>query len=243
MGLNAKKWRSWGVSTIGPQHARAGLPNQDAWLARRYAWGNVLAVSDGLGSRPRSHVGARAACRAVAAAARITQRGSATHVPRLLSLVHALWAGSIDADDLGDFSATCLFALRCRGRMLLAQLGDGLVAACRRDGEVILISELKEDSFSNITSCLGSQHEPQSWRTAELAAEECQAVLLMTDGISDDLLPEMQVDFVREVHATHRDLSPGYRGKELRRWLGAWPVPGHADDKTIACVFSDGGCQ
>jgi len=29
----------------------------------------------------------------------------------------------------------------------------------------------------------------------------------------------------------------------IRKMLNEWPVPGHSDDKTIACLFKKGGSQ
>ena len=63
-------WNSWGASVIGPLHVKAGIPNQDSWMARRYKWGNVVVVSDGLGSKAHSDHGSKAACLAVFEAAK-----------------------------------------------------------------------------------------------------------------------------------------------------------------------------
>ena len=67
-------WRSWGHSMIGPLHQKNGLPNQDAWLARHYSWGDVVVVSDGLGSKPHADTGAKMACRAVCEAAKLSEK-------------------------------------------------------------------------------------------------------------------------------------------------------------------------
>jgi serine/threonine protein phosphatase PrpC len=235
--MKAEKWKSWGLTMKGPKHFREGLPNQDAWLARHYLRGDVLVVSDGLGSKPKSHLGSRAACRATAAAARIYFESPATPVQDFLLLVHSLWLVMIDGDDAENFGATCLFAVRSRGEILLAQLGDGLIGLCKTNGETVLVSEEKKDSFANITSCLGKTHQSEQWRALRFDAEDCEAVALMTDGISEDLRAESQTDFVRELYLSHKDLAPGPRSLELRRWLRKWPVPGHFDDKTVSCLF------
>ena len=68
--------------------------------------------------------------------------------------------------------------------MILSQLGDGLAGVCMRDGEIILIKDEEDDSFVNMTACLGENHRPNLWRSRRLQADECQAVFLMSDGIS-----------------------------------------------------------
>ncbi len=65
-----------------PLHVKAGIPNQDSWRARRYKWGNVVVVSDGLGSKAHSDHGSKAACLAVFEAARNYQ-----NTLRLLSVM------------------------------------------------------------------------------------------------------------------------------------------------------------
>lgn len=121
--------------------------------------------------------------------------------------------------------------------MLLAQLGDGLIGFCKTNGETVLLSEEKKDSFSNLTSCLGNKHQSDKWRTSRFDAGDCEAVVIMTDGISEDLRADRQTDFVREIYHSHKDLASRPRSLELRRWLRKWPVPGHSDDKTVSCLF------
>ena len=63
-------WQMMGSSVRGPAHRRAGQPNQDAWLSRQNRAFALAVIADGLGSRPHAAAGSRAACRAVAEAAR-----------------------------------------------------------------------------------------------------------------------------------------------------------------------------
>ena len=72
---------------------------------------------------------------------------------------------------------------------------------------------------------------------------ECRAVVICTDGISDDLLPDKQMIFAQELNSTYADLGSEDRNRDLKRWLKEWPVPGHSDDKTIACLYKKRGAQ
>lgn len=66
------------------------------------------------------------------------------------------------------------------------------------------------------------------------------AVVLCTDGISDDLLPEKKMIFTKELYSTYANMESEERKRDLKRWLNEWPVPGHSDDKTIASLFKKG---
>jgi len=236
--LNNNAFKSWGASLIGPSHLKLGLPNQDAWMSRHYSWGDVVTVSDGLGSRPRSNVGAKAACLSVFEAAKAYHICPEAKIEDILRLVHSHWLVKIAPLEPHECSATCLFVIRLSGKCLLAQLGDGLIAVCGKSSdEPIFLNDNKEDSFSNFTYGLGLEFMPDQWQTRTVMTEHCNAFVLCTDGISDDLLPEKQSVFARELYLSYRDCSYQKRTSDLYRWLKNWPVPGHSDDKTVACLF------
>jgi serine/threonine protein phosphatase PrpC len=223
---------------IGPSHIRLGLPNQDAWISRSYSWGNVVVVSDGLGSRPKSDVGSKAVCKSVIEAAKHYHNCPEAQIDDVLGLIHSLWLMKISPFEPDECCATCLFVIRFNGKCLLAQLGDGLIAVCGNgDNESIFLNDSKQDSFSNLTFCLGHKFRPEQWKTSTIQSDQCQAVILCTDGISDDLLPNKQSEFAKEIYLSYRNYSSCQRINELHGWLKNWPVPGHSDDKTVACLF------
>lgn len=236
--MKGNTWNIWGASVTGPMHLDLGLPNQDSWMSRHYSWGEVVAVSDGLGSRPRSEVGSQAACLSVFEAAKAYRRNPEAGVEDILRLVHSHWLVKIAPYEPSECSATCLFVIRTNGNCLLAQLGDGLIAAYGTDSrESILLIDRKQDSFSNLTHSLGNRFKPNQWQCRTVAAESFKAFVLCTDGISDDLIIDRQIDFTRELYLTYSECGYQKRTHEVYRWLKDWPVPGHSDDKTIACLF------
>ena len=237
-------WSSWGVSAIGPLHVRTGIPNQDSWMARRYKWGNVVVVSDGLGSKAHSDFGSKAACFAVIEAAKSYQKDPNAKIIDILRLIHAYWLVQTAPFSPSDCSATCLFAIQIEGVITLGRLGDGMIAVSGKSKKSsFIMDENKQDSFSNFTNSLQQEFKPGQWETATVESDECKAVVLCTDGISDDLLPEKQMSFAEELCSTYKDLNAVKRHKDIKRWLSEWPVPGHTDDKTIACLFKKGGLQ
>lgn len=237
-------WNTWGASVIGPLHVKAGIPNQDSWMARRYKWGNVVVVSDGLGSKAHSDHGSKAACLAVFEAAKSYRNTPDANIVDILRLIHANWLVKIAPYSSTDCSATCLFTIQIEGIITLGRLGDGMIAALGKTGENhLILSDNKQDSFSNYTNSLQQEFKPDQWETATIESAACNAVVLCTDGISDDLLPEKQMVFAQELYSTYADLESEERKRDLKRWLNEWPVPGHSDDKTIACLFKKGASQ
>jgi len=225
-------WNSWGCSVRGPRHKRESLPNQDAWKSKSGSWGNVLVVSDGLGSKTLSHIGSKAACYAVIEAARYFAAHCAAPIETIPPLIHSLWRINLGSYDVRECCATCLFAMQISDRVILGRLGDGLIAALGDQETPVFMTDEKEDSFSNITDCLSENFHLKLWELKEISASLYPHIMLCTDGVSEDLTVEGREIFSREVFKNGSDLA------ELRRTLVKWPVPGHSDDKTIACLVN-----
>lgn len=66
-------WQHYGCSVIGPGHIRRKLPNQDCYYGEHGTWGEMIAVCDGMGSCPLSHIGSHSACQAVYETAAVWQ--------------------------------------------------------------------------------------------------------------------------------------------------------------------------
>src|SRR5690606_36708505 len=107
----------------------------------------------------------------------------------------------------------------------------------------LVLSDNKKNSFSNCTNSPQQEIRPDKRETATIESAACNAVVLCTDGISDDLLPEKQMVFAQELYSTYADLESEERKRDLKCWLNEWPVPGYSDDKSIACLFKKGGPQ
>lgn len=229
---------AWGCSVRGPLHVRLRIPNQDAWLARKYVWGRVLAVADGLGSKPHSDVGSRAVCRAVARAARECVAGGREYMrSNITGLIHRHWLEGLCGYTPGECAATCLFAVLHGGVLTLGRLGDGMVVATGRNGNAdTLLMEDKAGAFSNMTHCLHGGECPRGWELLQLPAESCAHVLLSTDGVADDLAPGTHTAFARGLLEAYGNMPRAAAYRDLRSALIHWPRPGHTDDKTIAIM-------
>lgn len=229
----------FGATVCGPGHVAEGLPNQDAWGRGRIGPTRVVVVSDGMGSRPHAREGARAACKAVVDAVRQWRRHPEAPVDVLLGLVHLLWRARVAPRAPEDCACTCLFAVvEPDGSGITAQLGDGLVVL-RDSGGITTLATRADRGFANETCALGATARLSAWNRLPLE-KRARSLVLCTDGVADDLLPERLGAFVDWLIADIRLEFPAKRRRMIERELRAWPTPNHLDDKTIAVVHVPG---
>lgn len=223
-----------GASVRGPAHAASRDCNQDALGLWGWQRGQIATVCDGLGSRPLSHIGSRLAC---LAARRILRSGAPWDDPK--ALVGQIYRNWLHALPVAPSCAPCtllLAACRPDGDTLVAQLGDGLLAY-RAAGRFGVLGP-ERTGFSNQTKALGISRSWADWHVARLRlSEPGDGVVLMTDGISDDLVQTRREAFLAMLRSSCEWRSRRQSRAWLRRHLEDWPTPQHGDDKTIAMIF------
>jgi serine/threonine protein phosphatase PrpC len=224
-----------GASVIGPRHLDLREPNQDALALAGWRSGWIAAVADGLGSRSRSDLGARRACQVSRRILRAAPRRF--DLTATLPLIHQKWLEAIEPTTPRDAATTLLLVrVSAEGEIHAAQLGDGLLLV-KRGGEFCRITP-ERTAYGNQTWALESAHMHEKWSTAEgLLTEPGDGVVLMTDGVADDLEPGQLADFF---DALYQDLITRNR-RRGRRWLQSelddWATPLHSDDKTLVAIF------
>lgn len=220
-----------GASVRGPAHQLDGSPNQDALCVSGLTGGWCIAVADGLGSRPLSHLGSRKAVQLFRQLVR-QQRGISHE-----SIAHNLrdaWRAHF-GERYRLHETTCLWAwVNDQGHGAAGQVGDGLLLV-RSRGVFRVVTDVRQ-GFGNQTTTLAQPAEADCSLTFALC-QPGDGVLLMTDGISDDLIPEQLEPFFDAIY--QRQLSSSKR--RMRQWLtrelNGWSTPRHGDDKTIAGIF------
>ncbi|WP_261429899.1 PP2C family serine/threonine-protein phosphatase [Xiamenia xianingshaonis] len=235
-------WSSFGASVIGPGHVRAQMPNQDAWCSFNHSYCKGIAVSDGLGSKQFSHYGSAAACMSVERAVYETWIDDNESIDEdFLERIKGYWLDYIRPLSPKTAAATCIFGIVYQSKVWIGLLGDGCAAMVKNSGEVVLITDNKAGSFSNMTEALSPNTRSDDWKFAYSPEDSCSAVVLCTDGISDDMPDEETLkSFVREFSKSQLDSSAVFSAREARRMLEDWPTPKHTDDKTIACLLRKG---
>lgn len=224
-----------GASVIGPRHLDLGEPNQDAMVLAGCRGGWIAAAADGLGSRARSDLGARSACQVTRRILRATS--SSFDLPATLPLIHQQWLKAIGPTPPRDAATTLLFGrVTDQGEVHAAQLGDGLLLV-KCAGEFRRVTP-ERTAYGNQTWALESTHLQDKWSyTKGRFTEPGDGVVLMTDGVADDLEPAHLADFF---DALYQDVSTRNR-RRGRRWLQSelndWVTPLHSDDKTLVAIF------
>lgn len=234
--------QSFGVSLRGPLHIQEQMPNQDAWLAVRSAFGSLIVVCDGLGSRPNSHVGAKSACVAVRDSSRHWAKSDHAPVTSLLRLIRSLWEVYVAPNNPEECATTCLFALALKsGRLIVAALGDGLALIRLPDGRIDQIID-RQKAFSNQTQALGTPHTLSDWSVRDYEFfPSGAATLLATDGIADDLNTDRLSEFTHWLLHEYGTMPQRVRQRQLSKALLNWPTPKHQDDKTLAVLWHVSG--
>lgn len=224
-------------SVRGPAHIRDDLPCQDAWLALARSAASLAVVCDGMGSRPLAREGARAATIATRDAWRAWCRSSVGAADDLVRLLEVHWRLRLGSIDPGAAATTCLlYAEDGHGRALVAQLGDGVVARRSRDGRVHLHPS-RNQAFGGLTHALGCPHSLADWSIVlNEPLRPGDAILLATDGVSDDLEPERIGDLIS--WAVEEIGGQAHAHRLLRAELRNWPVPRHQDDKTLLVMWN-----
>lgn len=235
----------YGASVRGPRNRSEGRVNQDAWARAAGPFGDLIAVCDGMGSRPNADVGARAACKAAKKSVRLWPGTASSADPRhLVRLVEVLWRLELTPRAASDCASTCTLALRePDGHILIAGLGDGLAVLMHGSGSLSSFGGRSSGAFGDETLALGTPHRIDDWWISVEPPGAGRTVVLATDGVADDIDTNRLAGFVDWLATDIGSLDPGPRWRLLQRELLNWPVPHHVDDKTIAILRERAGGQ
>tara|TARA_R110002167_G_C12704686_1_gene654211 strand:+ start:1149 stop:1853 length:705 start_codon:yes stop_codon:yes gene_type:complete len=230
------KLAATGSSVIGPAHKQDHIPNQDAVMIHGIRGGWCIAVCDGLGSRALSHIGSQKAAHLVRSALRQQNpERQPSFVLHESQKIQQSWLSKFQGNSR-PYETTCLWAhVLPNGTGVAAQIGDGLLLI-KANGQLHVITP-QRDGFGNQTQTL-SQATANDWATAEFQlSQPGDGVLLMTDGISDDVIAD-QLEGLFDVVYQQLKSSNKRRCKQwLTKELEEWTTPKHGDDKSIAGIF------
>ena len=220
---------------IGPGNLREKKLNQDAVMHRFWKNNWCIAVCDGMGSKPLSHIGSSLACQSVYEVLKHCDFSLAEK--EVAKKIYMYWLKLLKNKNIlpTDAATTCLFAWGNRqGNVRLFQLGDGAIYYQSESfGHVGVKSD---DLFSNQTNALGYSKKWDDWSYKEIdLTDPNHGIILMTDGISEDLLNERRFTSALIQKATLHSVRR--LKKYIQHELIHWPTPQHSDDKSIGIVF------
>lgn len=217
----------------GPGHILYNLPNQDACSYFKLSGGELLVVSDGVGSKPHSDVGSKAVVKSVFDAAKKFSQFPQANAYQLIKLIHDYWELYILPYNREDCAATCLFTLLLdSGRCVMGQIGDGGIYF-KLGSEHFVLCET-DDDYANVTTPITSVRSVKDWALQDFNVTEDFAVLLCTDGVSEDLPKPLRYEYIDHLLT---EIQPMKKQKKknssIRRKLINWGNPHNQDDKSI----------
>jgi len=228
--MNGNKWKGWGISEIGPLHIKENIPNQDAYIVKKYKWGIVGVVCDGLGSKKYSHIGSNALVKSVVEASKLFDFEN-VNIKLFEPLLKSLWDISIFPHNSNETATTLLFSIIKNNKIYVGKIGDGAIAIF---GKKSFILDEKKTSFTNYTTPFGRDSKIEWYIFDEV---EIDYIVICSDGISEDLKKDKLLDFFKNYVESYKNIQPNKRIYEIKQWLKNWPVKGHSDDKTIVSLI------
>lgn len=221
------------MSVIGPSHLVLKVPNQDASASKMYKGRWAVAVADGMGSRALSHLGSKLATDI--SVNTCLDRGADISDRDLITDIYTKWLSELKINNISPNDAVTTLMLvwgNSKGEYRYIQLGDGVICS------IITNHSISRDNlFSNETTGLGLSRKFSDWQvgSGKLLKNINQGLVLMTDGISEDI--EDYVGFCNSLIRRAQRMSARATKKQLKGLLNNWPTPHHTDDKTIAVVL------
>ena len=221
-----------GTSVRGPAHQQDDEPNQDAVGIYGLRGGWCIAVADGLGSRSKSHLGSRKAVNLLRQIMRGAEMLVAAEVTPELRVA---WLNHFGTD-YHDYETTCLWAcVEASGHGVIGQVGDGLLLV--RSAGVFNVMSTPRRGYSNHTETLAQRAHLDSCSARVALTQPGDGVLMMTDGIADDLIPDQLESFFNAIYQRIRQCSKRRTRRWLTQELNGWSTPNHGDDKSLAGIF------
>lgn len=148
------------------------------------------------------------------------------------------WNASYEADKICSYDTTVHLAVFYKGSILVGGIGDGMILV---DYDDLVCKDYIDDGnlFSNVTNSMCSPYVDELLGFEVIPADsykEYATVIISTDGISDDLIPEKKLTlpgYFREAIDKNGldDLQ-----KELRDWISDWETQSHSDDRTLCYI-------
>lgn len=224
------------ASVRGMLHEEGNIPNQDAYLVKRYKSGTILVVSDGLGLKEHSDVGSKAVGKAINRAYQIWNEYPKKDIRLLLPLIVSIWNIEIFPFAQKECGATCLFAIVSDdGHVYIGQLGDGSIYISI-DGGLQLVRE-KDDDFTNLTVCMGGFSDYSDWCLKDFhVGNKPFGIVMMTDGVSETLVEDKKSEFINLLFnrlSECENLSK--RNHLIYKILSEWNPVSAGDDRTLIC--------
>ena len=247
-------WHAAAASVRGKLHAHRALWREDAFALGNAGDWSILLVSDGAGSAPLSRVGSNLACQSALADLK-TNLGEIADLsddlnadlPRIKAALVSAAQSALSAiraeaearsQPVNAFAATLLILVRravSQAQLCAAiQVGDGAIALdCASGLKMLGAADHGQHSSETRFLTTSGMEDDFANRVKFSLPQDLRAVLVVSDGVSDDYFPEDKR--LTEVFDAVKSLAQSApdAGAALLEWLG-YEKKGSSDDRTLA---------
>lgn len=220
--------------------------NQDAFLLGNNEELNLayIIVADGLGSCRNSDKGSKRV-------SEIVESWLLNQLPRYAYLSNNIanilakrlveeWNASYEVDEISSYDTTVHMAVFYKGSILVGGIGDGMVLVSY--DQLVCKDQINhKDLFSNVTNSMCSINVASLLDfevIPENSIQERAELILATDGIADDLIPEKKLTLPEYFFEVLTTRGIENMQAELVEWLKDWETESHSDDKTICYLVA-----
>ena len=187
------------VTTIGRKHISREVPCEDASFAVQKNGVSVVCIADGAGGKKYTHARFGSACAVELISDILTEHFDALYAENREAAVRSYFMAKIriafadimaekELDTLDQLSCTLLFVAVKDRRMIVGNLGDGLVVRISPSG--LSPFSMPQNEKDGTTFFITAGHAADYMRFIKTTVDDCHAVALMTDGVQDNVYDE-----------------------------------------------------
>ena len=153
------------------------------------------------------------------------------------NLAQSCAAYRVSRELIRKHGTTLLSILIFRGRVFMAQLGDGEICLINKNGETSFVVEPEDGPVSTATQSLCSDSQDGQWRFACTAVENLSFLMLSSDGLINSM--ESNAEYVKLAQTLQGYLQRFPVGKikeALPKWLEDYSRRGSSDDISLVAI-------
>lgn len=207
--------------------------NQDYFICTNIGDVSIIAMSDGLGSKLNSHIGAKAICEIIEKKV-YSNECNLDNLEQFLLEIHKEWINKLSDYTIKDCSATSMFCVLKGSKAYMGQLGDGFICLIDKNNKIVL-NDNDSEHFVNETDCLTTEFVLKQWKFKTVDIEDECTVVISTDGIDiKDGTYEDIISFVEYFKTGYAKYTNENQMIDIKTWVSNWCGQ---DDKTIAYIM------
>jgi hypothetical protein len=227
------------ASLAATSHKKNEIANQNSFSIIKKHKYTLLVLSEGKEGKPFADLGAKKACEAVESEIKkfVKNKKAPLSVQELFFNIVAAWKELILPQTANDCSATCLFVLVTKHKILAARLGDGMIYLLgNKETESILLSESRDVTSSNAGQSLSDSSAALEFKYVYYDRSFFRGILLSTGEISAEMKneeDENELSFANKIFEELLTLPASSRDTFIKDKLESMPEPHNSDDKTL----------